>query len=144
MPTGVYTWDTTGAMLGASGFNTLYSTQVVIEDLDATGNVKSKVAVDFLMQLVPSVGVRPAFDRPPTPACGSVLTTGAGLPVSFTVQASDTDTGQTVTLNAVGLPAGATMTPALPTSGNSVSSLFSWTPAAGQNGDTGGNVLSHR
>ena len=132
--TGVYTWDTTGATLGASGFNTLYSTQVVIEDLDATGNVKSKVAVDFLMQLVPSVGVRPAFDRPPTPACGSVLTTGVGLPVSFTVQASDTDTGQTVTLNAVGLPASATMTPALPTSGKPVSSLFSWTPAAGQTG----------
>jgi hypothetical protein len=132
--TGVYTWDTTGATLGASGFNTLYSTQVAIEDVDATGNVKSKVAVDFLMQLVPTVGVPPVFVRPPTPTCGSTLTTGVGLPVSFTVQASDTDAGQTVTLNAVGLPAGATMTPALPTSGNPVSSLFSWTPAAGQTG----------
>jgi hypothetical protein len=132
--TGVYTWDTTGATLGASGFNTLYSTQLVIEDLDATGNVKSKVAVDFLMQLVPTVGVPPVFVRPPTPACGSVLTTGVGLPVSFTVQASDTDTGQTVTVNTVGLPAGATMTPALPTSSNPVSSLFSWTPTTGQTG----------
>ena len=85
------------------------------------------------MQLVP-VGGDPAFDRPPTPACGAVLTTGVGLPVSFTVQASDTDAGQTVTLNAVGLPAGATMTPALPTSGNPVSSFFAWTPAAAQTG----------
>jgi hypothetical protein len=102
--------------------------------LDATGNVKSKVAVDFLMQLVRTVGVPPVFVRPPTPPCGSALTTGVGLPVSFTVQASDTDAGQTVTLNAVGLPAGATMTPTLPTSGNPVSSLFSWTPAAGQTG----------
>lgn len=33
--TGLYTWDTTGATLGSPGSNTLYSTQVTIEDLDA-------------------------------------------------------------------------------------------------------------
>src|SRR5207245_4142089 len=54
---GFYRWDTTGATLGPVGFNTLYSTQVTIEDLDQSGNVKSKTALDLLIQIVPKVGV---------------------------------------------------------------------------------------
>jgi hypothetical protein len=127
--TGTYTWDTTGATLAGSG-NTYYSTQVTIEDRTAAGAVKSKVAVDFLIQLVQSVGSPPVFDSPPTPACGSTQSTSVGSTLSFVVQASDVDSGDVVTLNAVGLPPGATMTPPLPTSGNPVSSTFSWTPAA--------------
>ena len=150
---GVYTWDTTGATLGPAGSNTLYSTQVTIEDLDAAGNVKSKVAVDFLIQLV-SVEVcgdgidnngdgqidedcnPPVFDNP---VCGSTTTVNAGGTLSFTVQASDPDSGQTVTLNVAGLPAGATMTPPLPASGNHVTSVFSWTPTAA---DVGTHVIT--
>src|SRR5262249_28014547 len=49
---GLYTWNTTGATLGPSGSNTLYSTQVTMEDLDSLGQVKSKTALDFLIQLV--------------------------------------------------------------------------------------------
>ena len=49
--TGLYTWDTTGATLAGAGLNTLYSTQVVVEQLDAGGNVKSRTPVDFLIQL---------------------------------------------------------------------------------------------
>jgi hypothetical protein len=126
---GTYTWDTTGATLASSG-NTYYSTQVTIEDRTAAGAVKSKVAVDFLIQLVASVGSPPVFNSPPTPACGSTQSTTVGSTLSFVVQASDADTGDVVTLNAVGLPPGATMTPSLPTSGNPVSSTFSWTPTA--------------
>lgn len=131
--TGTYTWDTTGAQVASSSSNnTLYSTQVTIEDKDGEGNVKSKSAVDFLIQLVPVAGAPPAFDHTPTPACGSTINGNVGSPISFTVQASDTDSGQTVTLNAVGLPPGATMTPALPANGNPVSSVFSWTPGPGE------------
>jgi hypothetical protein len=126
---GVYTWNTTGAQLGG-GLNTLYSTQVTIEARTPAGALRNKVALDFLIQLVPSVGRPPVFDTPPTPACGSTQTTTVGGTLSFTVQASDPDAGDVVTLNAVGLPPGATMTPPLPTSGNPVSSAFSWTPAA--------------
>lgn len=131
---GVYTWDTTGATLGPPGSNTLYSSQVTIEDLSPLGDVKSKIAVDFLIQLTRQVGNRPVFDHPPTPPCGSTLTTDVNQNLAFTMQASDVDSGDTVTLNVAGLPPGATMNPPLPTSGNPVSSDFSWTPNPGQEG----------
>ena len=131
---GTYSWNTTGATLGGGGANTYYSTQIMIEDRDAGNNVKSRVAVDFLLQLVPQAGVPPVFDHPPTPACGAILPVDAGDTLGFTVQASDADFGQTVTINVAGLPSGATMTPTLPASGNPVSSAFSWTPTTGQAG----------
>ena len=73
----------------------------------------------------------------PTPTCGSTIQAVFGTRMSFTVQASDVDSigvsGDVVTLDVIGLPASATMTPSLPTSGNPVSSLFDWTPdVAGQ------------
>ncbi len=132
--TGLYTWDTTGATLGPPGRNTLYSTQVTIEDLDLSGNVKSKVAADFLIQLVTNVGSPPVFDVPPTPTCGSTLTVSPDNTLNFTVQASDADSDQSVTLNVAGLPASATLTPQLPTVGNPVSSVFNWTPTESQLG----------
>ena len=89
--------------------------------------VKSRIAVDFIIQLVDqNAGVAPVFDHPPTPACGSTINISAGGTANFTVQASDSDFGQTVTLNAVGLPAGATLTPPLPTTTNPVSTTFNW------------------
>jgi cysteine-rich repeat protein len=129
--TGTYTWNTTGAALGPVGYNTLYSTQVTIEERNGVGAVKGKVAVDFFIQLVPRVSVPPTFSQP---ACGSTVNAQAGMPLSVNVVASDPDAGDVVTLNAAGLPAGATMTPPLPTSGNPVSSVFAWTPLVTQEG----------
>lgn len=132
---GVYTWNTSGATLGGGGLATLYSTQVTIEERDGLGNVKGKVAVDFFIQLVPDVNDPPVFDVPPTPLCGSTVTIAAGTPGGFTVQASDPDAGDTITLNVAGLPPGATMTPSLPAaSASPVSSVFAWTPAVAQAG----------
>jgi hypothetical protein len=131
--TGAFSWDTTGA--GAAGAQ--YAAQVTIEDLDATSAVKSKVAVDFIINLVDNVGATPQF-VPPTPTCGSTVSGTAGAPLSFTVTASDADAGDTVTLTAAGLPPGATMTPGLPTGGNPVSSVFAWTPD-----DAGTNVVTY-
>jgi hypothetical protein len=130
--TGVYSWSTTGATLGPVNLNTLYSTQVIIEERDALNNVKGLVAVDFFIQLVPDIADPPVFDLP---ACNSTVNGLAGAPVSFTVQASDPDAGDTVTLNAAGLPLGASMAPPLPTAGNPVSSVFSWTPLVNQVGN---------
>jgi hypothetical protein len=50
---GVYTWNTNGATLGPVALNTLYSTQVTIEERDGQANLKGKVAIDFFIQLVP-------------------------------------------------------------------------------------------
>jgi hypothetical protein len=126
---GVYTWDTTGATLIA-GFNTLYSTQVIIED----GN--SRVALDFLIQLA-EVDPSPPVLEPPLnspPLCQSTLVTGVGDTLVFEVIASDPDAGDTVALNVVGLPLGAATNPVLPTIGNPVMATFEWAPAQNQIG----------
>lgn len=133
---GVYTWNTTGATVGGPTSNTYYSTQVTIEDRDALNQVKTRIAVDFLIQLIDQAGVDPVFDHPPTPACGSTIGLTPGGVANFTVQASDSDFGQTVTLNAVGLPSGATLTPGLPTTSNPVSSVFNWVTGGGDAGTT--------
>ena len=152
--TGVYTWDTTGCRLagsptpvppsggcGNSLLNTLYSTQVMIEE---AGNNTAKVALDFFIQLVPpcqGLNSPPAFDQqPPRPACGSTVSAGPGSPVQFPILATDPNTGDLVELNVAGLPQGATMTPPLPTTAtNSVTSTLSWTPALA---DLGQHVLT--
>jgi hypothetical protein len=131
---GVYSWNTTGATLGPVNTNTLYSTQVTIEERDPQNNIKGKVAVDFFIQLVPHVNQPPVFVQPPTPVCNSTVNTTAGVPFGFTVEASDPDAGDVVTLNVAGLPAGASMTPPLPTDGNPVSSVLAWTPLVSQAG----------
>jgi cysteine-rich repeat protein len=147
--TGLYTWNTIGATIGAQP-NTLYSTQVVIEERDAVGNLKGRVSIDFLIQLVEEASDPPVFDTPPTPVCNTTLNAVAGVPFSFQVQASDPDVGDLVTLNVAGMPLGASMSPGLPSSDNPVSSTFSWTPTVSQEGqfvvnfsatDTGGNQV---
>ena len=140
--TGVYSWNTTGCRLAGdpgpqppnggcnnSALNTLYSTQVMIEE-PAKG---TKVALDFLIQLVPQCTLSnapPFFEHPPTPVCGSTLSVNPNHTVSFSVQASDPDVSDTVTLTAAGVPQSATLTPSLPSSGRPVSTAFSWTPSA--------------
>ncbi|MHC4504107.1 MAG: hypothetical protein ACYTFI_12435 [Planctomycetota bacterium] len=79
----------------------------------------------------------PQFE-PPSP-CDETLETEAGSEVSFTVRASDLDDGDTVTLDATGVPAGAVLIPPLPTSGNPVTSDFAWTPTGG---DVGSLVIT--
>ena len=71
--------------------------------------------------------IAPAFSAP-SPTCGSTLTATAGSPFSFTVNATDANSGDAINLTATGVPSGATFTPALPTSGNPVSTTFNWTP----------------
>ncbi len=131
--TGVVTWNTTSAVVGG-----LYSCQVILEQRDiTTDTVKTRVAVDFLSTILPPCPDVTAPDFvPPTPTCGSVIPGSVGTPISFTVQATD-NSPSNVSLNAAGLPPGATMTPALPTTGNPVSSTFNWTPTS-----FGGQVVS--
>lgn len=71
----------------------------------------------------------PAFISP-TPECGSTINVDAGSPASFTISAEDGDAGAVVTLSVSGMPSGSSMDPSLPTQGNPVSSMFTWTPTA--------------
>ena len=61
--TGIYTWGTTGATLNSAG-ETLYSTQVTMEDLDSTGTALSKSAIDFSIRLVRVVGAEKTIQIP--------------------------------------------------------------------------------
>ncbi|GAA4346489.1 hypothetical protein GCM10023185_00940 [Hymenobacter saemangeumensis] len=93
-----------------------------------------------LVMLVPAarawggVLAAPVFMSPPTPANGQLYQISQGQALTFTVRALDTDANDVVTLQAQGVPAGASLTPALPTSGNFVESTFSWTPTAAEAG----------
>ncbi|NOX91237.1 MAG: hypothetical protein GXP18_01950 [Gammaproteobacteria bacterium] len=129
--TGIYTWDTAGATLANSGRNTLYSTQVMIED------GTTKVPLDFFIQLT-TVDSDPPIIQPPEnlpPICNTTRVIATGDTLTFDIVASDPDAGDIITLNSAGLPSGAFMTPVLPITGNPVSSTFSWTPDVTQTGN---------
>jgi hypothetical protein len=130
LSTGLYHWDTNGATLSGSGLNTLYSTQVTIED------TSSKIAVDFFIQLVAGDPEPPIIDPPSgsDPLCNTTQVLTTGMTRNFDIIASDPDALDLVTLNVAGLPAGATMTPSLPVIANPVSSTFTWTPTDEQQG----------
>ncbi|MCF6338540.1 MAG: hypothetical protein L3J84_11415 [Gammaproteobacteria bacterium] len=129
--TGIYTWDTAGARLATRGRNTLYSTQVMIED------GTTKVPLDFFIQLTTADPEPPVIQPPENspPICNTTQVITLGDTLTFGIVASDPDAGDTVTLNSAGLPSGAFMTPVLPITGNPVSSTFSWTPDATQVGN---------
>lgn len=78
------------------------------------------------------VGIIPFPDCAVTPS--AALTTMVGVPVSFQVTGVDASSSDTVTLDAIGLPAGALATPALPASGNPVMVQVDWTPDGSQVG----------
>ncbi len=135
--TGIYSWDTTGCQLASgacTGQNTLYSTQVTIED------DTSKAPIDFFIMIsaCPLNNVFPEFDDPPSSVCGTTVNVVAGSPVNFPIQASDGDNGDLVNLNVAGMPLSASATPLLPALGNPVSTSFAWTPGVG---DVGQHVV---
>lgn len=146
--TGVYSWDTTLATVAPAGFRTFYSTQVTIESLTPaitgpipppvigtvpiTDTIASKIALDFLIELVKASGRRPSFDRGPI---GRVVVAKVGRTFRTTISASDRDRHQRLTLNAYGLPLGAVMRPEVPRSRTGeVQSRFTWKPTSNQLG----------
>lgn len=126
--TGVATFSTIGKVPGQ-----FWNASVAITD-----NKGAKTIVDFLMQITPPSNP-PTFDYTVTPTNGRVYRVSPGTPVSFTVRARDTDLGDNVFLQAVGLPPGASLMPTLPTSGNPTQTVFSWTPTISE---LGTNVIN--
>ncbi|MBB5266811.1 T9SS type A sorting domain-containing protein [Algibacter amylolyticus] len=130
-PTGLITFNTTGTSVGQ-----LYNAAIVVEDSNG-----ALVMNDFIIKITgqssPPVFVYGTNETPPN---GIVYQLSPGDPAQFIVRATDTDPGAVVTLQALGLPPGATVNPALPVSGNgTVSTSFSWTPAAN---NLGTNVIN--
>jgi len=127
---GQLSWNTAGRALG------LYSVQVTIEAHHPVSDfLKSQTAVDFLINVTSVVpGTPPVFDQSTKFSCGDTFDYVVGKPLTLPVSAHDNDPGNIVTLNAIGLPAGASMTPGLPGSGNPISSTFNWTPSSTQGG----------
>jgi len=98
--TGQISFNTAGRTPG------LYSCQVIIEARNrSTGTLRSQVAVDFLLNLTSAPpGTPPVFDSTPGFTCGKSFDQVANRPLTFTVTARDNDLGNTVTINAIGLP----------------------------------------
>ena len=122
--TGQFSWNTTGASVG------LYATQVQIGETDSSGTaLPTYIVDDFIIDVVN--GQLPAFVAP-TPANGSTLTAYATQPLTFQVAAQTPNTGATVSVSPVVLPAGAALT--CPAPGASTSCTFAWTPTYAQVG----------
>ena len=124
--TGQVSWNTQSRPIGS-----LWTTQIVIEDLDAAGQVKSTIPIDVILKIVQTSGVPPVLTlTPPGP-----ISLRPGTPVTFQVMATDADPNARVSIGSSGLPSGATMTPAL---GNllapPVTSTFTWIPTPAQTG----------
>lgn len=124
--TGEVTWN--NSSLSLSPF---YAIQVIVEDLNENGTVKSRIPVDFMMKIVEVTA--------PPPSC-TVSETGplsalVGSNVSFDITATAGLSSLNITLQGIGLPSGTTMSPALPVSNlETVTSTFNWTPSAAQTG----------
>ncbi|MET4074347.1 HYR domain-containing protein [Hymenobacter sp. UYCo722] len=120
--TGEITFNTVGKSAGL-----LYNAGVIIS------NGRTEVLVDFIIQTVQQSNP-PQFDYAVTPANQQVINVSPGQPVNFSVKATCVDAGSTVRLSAVGIPAGAVVSPAFGVYANPVQHSFSWTPAANQFG----------
>jgi hypothetical protein len=73
-------------------------------------------------------------NQPFFPVCVQNQMASVGVPFTMQVCAADTDPGDVVTLTVTGLPAGATLTPPLPASGNPICTTMNWTPGPAQVG----------
>src|SRR6266508_656707 len=131
--TGQVTWNTTAipsTLGGTPDAGNLWAAQFMVEDLDSSGNVKSKAPIDIILKFVAAVGHPPTLTI--TPA--GPLSVQTGTPVSFTVTGNDVDANARVTLNATGIPPGASATNVTQLLGPHVTSTFTWTPTASQGG----------
>ncbi|MBF9143698.1 putative Ig domain-containing protein [Hymenobacter properus] len=135
-----FSWTPTAANLGTTVIT------FVAQDLSGVQAVTS-VTVE--------VTQRPRFDVPPTPANRSTVQVTPGTALRYTIQASDPDATDRVTLASVtGMPTGASFGPAIPTAAaNPVSTQLSWTPAVADWGphaatfvarDTHGDQATHQ
>jgi hypothetical protein len=125
---------------GVASFNTIgkpagYLYNAAIAVTDSKG---AKTVVDFIIKIT-NASTPPSFNYAITPANGTVYQVSPGQTVTFAVNATDVDGGDIVTLQAVGIPPGASLSPSLPVTGNPVQATFTWTPTSS---NLGTNVVN--
>jgi hypothetical protein len=130
-PTGVVTWNLLNAGGVATNIGDLWSTQVMLEDHSggAAGPVKSKVPLDFILQVVGTTNQPPTIVANPAGPFQPL----AGQELTFAVTASDPD-GTIANLQALNAPAGMTLSPFAP--GGTSSRTVTWTPTPAQANQT--------
>ncbi len=133
--TGQVTWDTTQIVKAGCGYaapvsGDLWTVQFEVSDLDPTGKVKSTVPLDIILKFVSS------SEAPPTLTLSNPgpITVQAGTPITFTATGDDAASNSRITLNATGLPIGATSSNLNSALAPAVVSTFNWTPTAAQVG----------
>lgn len=118
-------WDLTNAVGGQQ-----YVLHFTIESTSPGGT--SSTAIDLIVEMVSA----------PVPSCpdSDSFTVPVGTPFSQTVSATDVDD---LTIDVIGLPPGATLTPPAGTTGPSpVSTTLNWTPVFSDNGTTAYTVIT--
>lgn len=120
--TGQVTFNTIGKSIGS-----LWNTAVAISDGNTT------IIVDYIIKIT-QTSTPPLFDYSVTPTNNYIYNASPGQNVTFSLSAYDNDPGSTVNISALGVPAGAAVSPSFGSSGNPVTHSFSWTPTASQFG----------
>ncbi len=107
----------------------LLNAWVAVED-----TAGSKIILDFLIEVVDS-SAPPVFDYTVTPLPAPCLIAQEGDNVNFKVKASDPDSGDVVSISAVGVPIGANILPSNPSPGGNPDSVtFDWNTGPGDAG----------
>ena len=119
-PSCVLQWNTSGLPVGNR-----YAAQVIVDSDDTPLPDASRSVADFIIEITPV----PVNNLPPS--CSGVsgtLTVPAGSPVALSFTGTDPE-GGSLRVNHLGLPTGATLTPAAGTlAASPFTATFSWTP----------------
>jgi hypothetical protein len=120
--TGQITWNNVGL-----DTTNPWTVQIIVEDLDTSGDVRGYNTVDFLLRINAATNPPPTCSaNPPGP-----FTVSPGTMVAFNIAGTDANSNQPITLNSGLLPGSAVLNPPLPLTGTSgISSTFSWVPGA--------------
>jgi hypothetical protein len=127
---GLVCWDTSTRPLGSA-----WSFFAYAEDFDATSSAFI-TSTAFFMEIVVCGGAGSLSFVAPSPTCDGTLVVNPGELLEFSVAAhsSQNAPGGFVTLTASGLPAGASVDPAVAFASPTATSTFSWTPTVADEG----------
>ena len=124
--TGAVSWNTSG-----QSAVTPYFASAAVESVNSSGTVVGRTIVSYIVRITTATSnVAPVWTAA-TPADQRVYDVNPGQQVAIDVGATDANNNNTVTINNLGLPTGATFTRV---NGNPGTGAFRWTPARAAGG----------